>query len=60
MTSLGGFRFGMPSNYRDIALIGDCQDGAKKLAELLGWKVEIIVRISEQDELDKMLSSAKL
>jgi len=36
-----GFRFGMPNNYRDIAVIGDCQDGVRKLTEMLGWKDEL-------------------
>ncbi len=34
-----GFRFGMDNNYRDVAFIGDCQEGVKKLVELVGWKV---------------------
>jgi len=45
-----GFRFGMPSNYRDIAVVGDCQEGVKKLTDLLGWK----------DELEALVKNAKL
>jgi len=32
-----GFRFGINNNYRDVSLIGDCQEGVKKLVELIGW-----------------------
>ncbi|PRP83497.1 hypothetical protein PROFUN_04371 [Planoprotostelium fungivorum] len=36
-----GFRFGMANNYRDVALLGDCQDGVYYLAKQLGWKDEL-------------------
>eukprot|EP01114_Cavostelium_apophysatum_P021493 TRINITY_DN7518_c0_g1_i1.p1 TRINITY_DN7518_c0_g1~~TRINITY_DN7518_c0_g1_i1.p1 ORF type:complete len:466 (-),score=105.57 TRINITY_DN7518_c0_g1_i1:33-1430(-) len=36
-----GFRLGMKNNYRDVAFIGDCQDGVKELAKHLGWKDEL-------------------
>jgi len=35
------FRFGSKNNYRDVACLGDCQEGAIKLAELCGWKKEL-------------------
>lgn len=42
----GGFDFDGPNNYRDVALLGTCDDGCQKLAELLGWK----------DELDRLIN----
>lgn len=36
-----GFMFGLPQNLRDVALIGDCEDGVQQLAELLGWKDDL-------------------
>jgi len=36
-----GFSFGLPGNYRDIAIIGDCQDGIKSLVEKIGWKADL-------------------
>jgi len=35
-----GFRFEMDNNYRDISYIGDCQEGVKKLVDLIGWTTE--------------------
>ena len=29
------------SNYRDVAYLGDCDDGCTKLAELLGWTEDL-------------------
>jgi len=36
-----GFAFGEAHNYRDMFWLGDCQDGVKYFAELLGWKKEL-------------------
>mmetsp|Transcript_50585 Transcript_50585/g.82758 ORF Transcript_50585/g.82758 Transcript_50585/m.82758 type:complete len:619 (+) Transcript_50585:45-1901(+) len=38
-----GFDFG-ENNYRDVKLIGDCQQGVLQLAEMLGWKDELEAR----------------
>mmetsp|Transcript_2976 Transcript_2976/g.8382 ORF Transcript_2976/g.8382 Transcript_2976/m.8382 type:complete len:279 (-) Transcript_2976:46-882(-) len=35
-----GFNFG-DGNFRDAIFLGDCDDGAKKLASLLGWEAEL-------------------
>lgn len=32
-----GFRFDTPDNYRDTAMLTDCDNGVTVLAELLGW-----------------------
>jgi hypothetical protein len=39
LSVVDGFRFGTPDNYRDVALLGDCQFGVKEFARELGWKV---------------------
>jgi len=44
-----GFRFGRTDNYRDVDLLGDCQEVVIKLCELLGWK----------NELDKLIKTGK-
>jgi NAD-dependent deacetylase sirtuin 2 len=36
-----GFIFEHPQNVRDVKWLGDCQEGVKKLAELLGWGEEL-------------------
>jgi NAD-dependent deacetylase sirtuin 2 len=35
-----GFMFNRPDNYRDVAILGDCQECVKQLVEKLGWKEE--------------------
>ncbi|XP_072168087.1 NAD-dependent protein deacetylase sirtuin-2-like isoform X1 [Diadema setosum] len=35
-----GMDFDSDNKYRDVALLGSCDDGCKKLVELLGWKKE--------------------
>ena len=40
------FRFDMESNYRDVALLGDCDSGVLKLADLCGWKQELDLLIN--------------
>eukprot|EP00298_Acanthocystis_sp_HF-20_P018283 c21932_g1_i2.p1 GENE.c21932_g1_i2~~c21932_g1_i2.p1 ORF type:complete len:461 (+),score=215.73 c21932_g1_i2:107-1489(+) len=39
--SPSGFRFEESDNYRDVALVGTCDDGVKILSELCGWKKEL-------------------
>jgi len=34
-----GLQFHGPDNFRDVAWIGNCDDGCKLLADKLGWKV---------------------
>ena len=43
-----GFNFEDPRN-RDLALVGDCDDGVMKLATSFGWK----------DELEKLIAGAE-
>jgi len=28
-------------NYRDVAYLGDCDDGVRKLAQLCGWEEQL-------------------
>jgi len=42
----GGLDFDSPTNVRDIKWLGDVQDGARELAQLLGW----------EESLDKLAS----
>ena len=35
-----GFLFGEPDNYRDVAYIGDLQQGIKDFVKHLGWEKE--------------------
>ena len=36
-----------PSNYRDVTVLGDCDDGVNRLAELLGWRAELDALVAE-------------
>eukprot|EP01119_Soliformovum_irregulare_P018061 TRINITY_DN5473_c0_g1_i3.p1 TRINITY_DN5473_c0_g1~~TRINITY_DN5473_c0_g1_i3.p1 ORF type:complete len:433 (+),score=93.38 TRINITY_DN5473_c0_g1_i3:116-1414(+) len=38
----GGFRFETPFNYRDVGAIGDCQEIILLMADLLGWRKELL------------------
>ncbi|EFA77796.1 NAD+-dependent deacetylase [Heterostelium album PN500] len=38
----GGFKFGDANNKTDVKWIGDCQEGIIELAQLLGWKEELL------------------
>ncbi|KAG0721368.1 NAD-dependent protein deacetylase sirtuin-2 [Chionoecetes opilio] len=40
MLSSSGLALDSPRNIRDVALLGDCDQGCAKLADLLGWKDE--------------------
>lgn len=40
-----GLELNMSRNYRDVAFIGSCDEGILLLAELIGWKDELIALI---------------
>ena len=40
-TGPGGLMFDKPGNYRDVALLGDCDSGCTKLAAKLGWAKDL-------------------
>eukprot|EP01116_Phalansterium_solitarium_P000243 TRINITY_DN10143_c0_g1_i2.p1 TRINITY_DN10143_c0_g1~~TRINITY_DN10143_c0_g1_i2.p1 ORF type:complete len:455 (+),score=85.60 TRINITY_DN10143_c0_g1_i2:118-1482(+) len=42
-----GFEFGLKSNYRDVALLGDLQDSVWKLVDALGWKEDLEKLVAE-------------
>ncbi|XP_038077756.1 NAD-dependent protein deacetylase sirtuin-2-like [Patiria miniata] len=53
-----GFNFDYADNYRDVFYLGSCDDGFYKLAELLGWKDELVQLIkTEHQKLDAAASS---
>ncbi|XP_066913247.1 NAD-dependent protein deacetylase sirtuin-2-like [Clytia hemisphaerica] len=52
----GGFDFDGPNSYRDVALLGDCDEGCSKLSELLGWKDDL-ERLMEGLEIEKSQES---
>ena len=37
----GSFDFEPETNTRDALFLGDCDDGSRELASLLGWQVEL-------------------
>lgn len=39
MLSSSGLALDSPRNTRDVALLGDCDEGCAKLVDMLGWKV---------------------
>ena len=41
MFTSDGLMFDSPRNYRDVALLGDCDTGCRALAEKLGWIKEL-------------------
>ncbi|XP_042224945.1 NAD-dependent protein deacetylase sirtuin-2-like isoform X1 [Homarus americanus] len=45
----GGLALDSPNNKRDVALLGDCDDGCKTFAEMLGWK----------EDLEKLVATKK-
>ncbi|XP_073815249.1 sirtuin 2 isoform X2 [Musca autumnalis] len=45
-----GLMFDNPKNTRDIAYIGDCDDGCLALAEALGWKDELDDLVKREHE----------
>ncbi|XP_048586494.1 NAD-dependent protein deacetylase sirtuin-2 isoform X2 [Nematostella vectensis] len=49
-----GFKFDKEDNYRDVAWLGTTDDGCLALAELLGWKEELVTIFNEgHAHLDK-------
>ena len=40
-TGAGGLMFDKGANYRDVALLGDCDSGCTKLAGKLGWAQDL-------------------
>jgi NAD-dependent SIR2 family protein deacetylase len=44
-----GFRFDQDDNYRDVKRIGDCDEGSRQLAVMLGW----------ENELDELVEASK-
>jgi hypothetical protein len=44
-----GFLFDQDDNYRDVKWIGDCDEGSRQLAVLLGW----------EDELDELVAAGE-
>jgi len=50
MMGRGGLALDSSNNYRDVALLGDCDEGCEALAEALGWK----------EELEKMVKSSEI
>ena len=45
--------FDKPGNYRDVAILGTCDDGCHSLVEKLGWKEEFQVLINKSGEEPK-------
>ncbi|XP_062503251.1 NAD-dependent protein deacetylase sirtuin-2-like [Corticium candelabrum] len=43
-----GFNFSSEGNYRDVFQEGDCDDGCVALAELLGWKDELLSLVDRE------------
>lgn len=37
----GGLRLDCPGNYRDVALLGECDQGCRDLARALGWEKQL-------------------
>jgi len=41
-----GFMFGKSGNFRDVALLGDCDSSCRSLAQKLGWEKELDALVS--------------
>ncbi|MFH4975430.1 hypothetical protein AB6A40_002139 [Gnathostoma spinigerum] len=53
-----GLDYGSKSNYRDVFWKGNCDDGCRKLAELLGWENELEKLMREEwNRLDTVASA---
>ena len=37
----GGLELDCPGNYRDVALLGECDQGCRDLARALGWEKQL-------------------
>ncbi|XP_077998375.1 NAD-dependent protein deacetylase sirtuin-2-like [Glandiceps talaboti] len=56
-----GLEFDSPNNYRDVAYEGDCDDGCIALADMLGWKDELMELIkTEHTRIDADESTSKM
>jgi hypothetical protein len=42
---LGGLQFDSPDNIRDVALLGNCDDGVQTIADKLGWGVSVFFKL---------------
>jgi len=49
----GGMMFDKPGNYRDVAILGTCDDGCHSLVEKLGWEEEFQMLINKSGEESK-------
>ncbi|XP_041090402.1 NAD-dependent protein deacetylase sirtuin-2 [Polyodon spathula] len=45
---LGGMDFDSEKAYRDVVFLGSCDDGCLALAELLGWKDELVAMVTRE------------
>lgn len=50
----------MPHNYRDIGMIGDCQKEVLKLAEMLGWKVQVQHLVTQIEGIAKVVQRIEI
>ncbi len=55
---VGDFDLDPETNVRDAAFLGDCDEGAKRLAALLGWEQELEALVTRGDE-DQRARKAK-
>ncbi|XP_041426481.1 sirtuin 2 S homeolog isoform X3 [Xenopus laevis] len=56
----GGMDFDSEKAYRDVAWLGDCDDGCLALADFLGWKAELEELVKkEHAEIDAAAEAAK-
>jgi hypothetical protein len=55
-----GFLFGQHNNYRDVELLGDCDDGVFKLCSLLGWSDELQTLIDSANGNRAVMSTTTL
>jgi len=46
------FRFNSPNNYRDLSMLGDCQENVVKFAEMIGWKDDLKAIMKRVDAVD--------
>ena len=43
-----GLQLDRPGNYRDVALLGSCDDGCRQLADKLGWRPDLELLIKKK------------
>ncbi|MGH0184203.1 UNVERIFIED_CONTAM: hypothetical protein FKN15_014229 [Acipenser sinensis] len=52
---IGGMDFDSEKAYRDVVFVGSCDDGCLALAEILGWKDELVAMVTrEQAAIDAL------